>query len=189
MDVADHVGEEVHLEIAQALVDVVARADQRGNDDQRARRCRHAVLEFVADQPRSASEKCSTSLLKRLRPASIAGSTSSTSISGDRRVRQADIAERGRDHRQQDRGDGDGRTGNARPAGLAVGALEAACERRLVADRRLQLAAMPADQEEADVGRVGVGRRPPALAWAIACSATAYSVISEPRASSSISAR
>ena len=50
-DVAAHIGEEMHFEIAQALVDVVARADQRGHHDQRARIGGDAALELVADQP------------------------------------------------------------------------------------------------------------------------------------------
>ena len=52
MKVAVHVGEEMHLQIAHALLDLVARRDQRWHHDERPCLGRNAVLELVADQAR-----------------------------------------------------------------------------------------------------------------------------------------
>ena len=115
MDVADHVGEEMHLEIAQALVDVVARADQRGNHDQRARLGRHAVLEFVADQA-GRRQRDQHQLVEQAEARLHRRQHEQHQHDGDRRAGQADIAERRRDHGQQDRGDCGGRADDARPS-------------------------------------------------------------------------
>ena len=159
---AARVGEVVHLQPPQRVVDLVARADQRRHHDQRARLFRHAVLVLVADQPCRLQEQEHDGVEEAER-ALARRHCEQHQQQPDLRVGQADRLQRAGGHHHQEHGEQEHRHHDAGPAGAPERPVELRAEGRPVADRAFQFLAPRADQEEADIGRLLRARRAAAL--------------------------
>ena len=145
---------------------------------------RHALLEFIADEA-GRLQRDHRQLVEQAQPGIDRRQHQQHQHAADGGAVQSDIAERGRDHGEQDRRDGNRRADDAQPAGLAIGAAEAREER--APDSRSPL---PVRRGVRRPGRSRYRRCPDRwrrlFALATTCSATAYSVTPERRASSSM---
>ncbi len=158
-DVALRVGQVMHFEVADGFVDVVARADQRRNDDQRPVVGGNAFLEFVADQPGRLQEgqdrgveEAERRLCRRQRE--------EDQHHGDGRRRKAERHQGRPGHPEIKRGEQRHGNDDAGPAGPFERAQEAPAEARPVADRILELLALAGRPARSRCPSTGERRRP-----------------------------
>ncbi len=138
------------FELANGLLDIVARADQRGHDHQCPLLGGHAILELVADEPRRLEEQSDDSVEEAERTLARRHGKQHQQ-QGDRCVGQADRLQRGADRHHQQHRQQKHRNDDAGPAGVPKGAVEHPAEGRAIADRLFQFLAARADQEKTDI--------------------------------------
>ena len=147
------VGEIMDLDIADVLLDIVARSDQRGHDDQRAGRGRNAVLVFVTDQPARFQEQQDDRVEEGER-AFAGGNREQHQHDGNGRGRKAKRGQRIAGQPDQKHRQGEDGHDDAQPARAAEHPLYPLGQSGPEAQRLFQFATPRADEEEPDIDRL-----------------------------------